>query len=153
MLAVIEDRNRREDIEEEDEEDDWDEIAKSVPGKTPVQCLRRYMSKLNKKEEAGPHPPTPVAAGTRRTRSARDKEESDEESHAAKKAKTDSSEDGWQEDEIELLKKLVEHYSDSKCLLYVNRDFTPCLDNSSNLYAFYINDSLSSMERHCSQLP
>lgn len=29
---------------DEEDEEDWDEIAKSVPGKTPVQCLKRYMN-------------------------------------------------------------------------------------------------------------
>lgn len=50
LLAVVADKTRhkvRVDESEEDEED-WDEIAKSVLGRTPVQCLRRYM-RLNHK--------------------------------------------------------------------------------------------------------
>lgn len=58
MLAVLDDKKRREveadESEEdgrvdEDDEEDWDEIAESVPGRTPVQCLRRYMRALNPK--------------------------------------------------------------------------------------------------------
>ena len=55
MLAVLADKGKREedrsesDESEEEEEEDWDDIAGSVPGKTPVQCLRRYMRYLNKK--------------------------------------------------------------------------------------------------------
>lgn len=37
----------------EDGEEDWDEIAKSLPGRTPVQCLRRYMKTLSRVPDAG----------------------------------------------------------------------------------------------------
>eukprot|EP00559_Dactyliosolen_fragilissimus_P000594 CAMPEP_0184865704 /NCGR_PEP_ID=MMETSP0580-20130426/18807_1 /TAXON_ID=1118495 /ORGANISM="Dactyliosolen fragilissimus" /LENGTH=554 /DNA_ID=CAMNT_0027364999 /DNA_START=116 /DNA_END=1780 /DNA_ORIENTATION=- len=57
MLAVIKDNKRREieadesDTDQsEDDNEDWDEIAKAVPGRTPVQCLRRYMRHLNSRE-------------------------------------------------------------------------------------------------------
>ena len=111
LAAVAEDRKRREAVGDEDDEEDWDEIAKSVPGKSAVQCLRRYMEQVSKAEAAVPAP----AAGTRRARSEREDDES--ESPASKKAKTEpADEDDWTEEEVELLKKLVEHYSDSKCL-------------------------------------
>lgn len=59
MLAVLKDKQRLdleadESDEDEDEdsdesdEEDWDEIAKAVPGRTPVQCLQRYMRHLNR---------------------------------------------------------------------------------------------------------
>ncbi|CAB9503764.1 expressed unknown protein [Seminavis robusta] len=51
LKAVIEDQQDREAEGNGDEEEDWDEIAKSIPNKTPVQCLKRYMS-LNKKGQA-----------------------------------------------------------------------------------------------------
>merc|ERR1712238_602659 len=63
MLALLEDKKRREtesgddsnecDVEEDEDEEDWDEIAKSVPNRTPVQCLRRYMRHLNQKNGGG----------------------------------------------------------------------------------------------------
>lgn len=110
MLAVIADRARR---EEEDEEEDWDEIAKDVPGKTPVQCLRRYMGNLSKKEEEAPAAP-PVAAAAKRS-----SDEDEEESFSGpltKKAKLIVGADGaeWTQEEMDLLKKLVEQYRDSE---------------------------------------
>jgi len=56
MLAVLEDKKRRdleadesdEDQSDESDEEDWDEIAKAMPGRTPVQCLQRYMRHLNR---------------------------------------------------------------------------------------------------------
>lgn len=57
MLAVLDDKKRNDmELDESEEDDgsdesddeDWDEIAKSVPGRTPVQCLQRYMKHLNR---------------------------------------------------------------------------------------------------------
>lgn len=117
MLAVIADRQRREDNDEEEEEEDWDEIAKAVPGKTPVNCLRRYMGQLNKKEEKAEGASLPASAkrGT--------PDEEDEESfssHLSKKTKLAAGEeDGdWTQEEVDLLKKLVEQYQGGEYMLY-----------------------------------
>jgi hypothetical protein len=122
MLAVIVDRQRRQENDEEDEEEDWDEIAKSVPGKTPVNCLRRFMGQLSKKEEeAGAAPPAAAAA----KRGSPD--EDDDESFASpltKKAKLIVGGEGadWAQEEIDLLKKLVEQYQDSEYMLYTREE-------------------------------
>lgn len=108
LKAVIEDQQDREAEGDGEEDEDWDEIAKSVQGKTPVQCLKRYIA-LNRKQEASP-------IGTA-TSPAPEKEE-EEESPVSKKAKrskkeAEPSSTKWSPDEIELLKKLVEQYKDS----------------------------------------
>ena len=53
LKAVLEDQQDREAEGDGDEEEDWDEIAKSVTGKTPVQCLKRYLV-LNQKQSGAP---------------------------------------------------------------------------------------------------
>lgn len=113
MRAVEEDRKKRGVEGDDDEEEDWDEIAKSVQGKSAVQCFRRYSGVLSKEGAA----PPAAAAGTTRTRDERDEEESESSSPASKKSKPDPDEDYWPDHEIELLKKLVEHYNDSKCFV------------------------------------
>lgn len=58
MLAVSAFRKTKKDLDGvdwkfgEEDDDDWDEIARDVPGKSPVQCLQRYMRHLNKKDES-----------------------------------------------------------------------------------------------------
>jgi len=57
MLAVLKYKKSHDlEVDESDEdtesyesdEEDWDEIAKCVPGRTPVQCLQRYAKHLNR---------------------------------------------------------------------------------------------------------
>jgi len=106
MKAVLEDQQDRDAEGNEEEDEDWDEIAKSVEGKTAVQCFKRYM-KLNEKK-AGDAESAPSVK--------------EDDSPAAKKAKT-TKEKGesapgkvWSSEEVELLKKLVEQYKESKFL-------------------------------------
>mmetsp|Transcript_7929 Transcript_7929/g.9082 ORF Transcript_7929/g.9082 Transcript_7929/m.9082 type:complete len:568 (+) Transcript_7929:398-2101(+) len=110
LKAVWTDRKRRgEEEDEDDEEEDWDEIAKSISGKTPVQCLRRYL-KLNAGGSA-----TTVIPDTLDDI----KQETDDDSSklgSAAKAKNPRKEPEqvlWNQEEIDLLRKLVEAYSDS----------------------------------------
>jgi hypothetical protein len=109
LKAVLEDQQDREAEGDGDEDEDWDDISKSVPGKSPVLCLKRYMS-LNKKGQAGAptEPTSPVEA---------EKEEDTTESPEAKKPKRGKKEADssakWSASEIELLKKLVDQYKDS----------------------------------------
>lgn len=101
LKAVLEDQQDREAEGNGDDEEDWDEIAKAVPDKTPVQCLKRYMA-LNKN-------------GTDPTESAQS--ETPDGKLTAKKARKDiDSSSRWTTEEVELLKKLVEQYKDSKCM-------------------------------------
>ncbi len=62
LKAVLEEQQGRESGGEAEDEEDWDEIAKSVPGKTPVQCLKRYMMLNSKKPSNEPATPPMVPA-------------------------------------------------------------------------------------------
>lgn len=119
LKAVLEDKQNREAEGDTEEEEDWDEIAKAVPGKTPVQCLKRYMTNFKEPEssEAGPEQATKTEEKEDASESDDDAsdEDDDEESPKAKKVKKESENaPGWNHDEVELLKKLVEQYKDSK---------------------------------------
>jgi hypothetical protein len=104
LKAVLEDKQDREAEGDGEEEEDWDEISKVVPGKTPVQCLKRYMT-LNQKQ------------GGASESSAAASESKDDDSDSPKKSKRPKKDSEpsqkWSNDEIELLKKLVEQYKDS----------------------------------------
>jgi hypothetical protein len=105
LKAVVEDQQDREAEGNGDDDEDWDEIAESVPNKTPVQCLKRYMS-LNKKLESKGQD----SAGS----SGEEQPESPDKKPQAKKQKRDTDSSKWTTEEVELLKKLVEQYKDSK---------------------------------------
>lgn len=62
--AVIKDQKDRAAQEDAEDDEDWDEIAKSVPGKTPVQCLKRYLALDTKKKQATEPAAAPPPAGT-----------------------------------------------------------------------------------------
>lgn len=106
LRAVVADRKKRGADEDDDDEDDWDEIAKAVSGKTPVQCLRRFM-KLD-------------GGGGRGTFD--DADESPSSSPPgkakAKKPRKELDQATWSQEEIDLLRKLVEAYSDCKFTLH-----------------------------------
>jgi len=99
LKAVLSDRQSRQPVDDTDDdaefEDDWDEIAMSLPDKSPVQCLQRYL-KLNSKSTAS------KAAEDETRKAASDSEKS---------GKTDI--DRWTSADVDLLKKLVEAYPDS----------------------------------------
>jgi hypothetical protein len=126
LKAVLEDQDARE--PDADEEEDWDEIAKTVPEKTPVQCLKRYLA-LNRKQASAvsaPQASSPVPAEKPGDEDENDEDEEEEEeeeddesdSQPTKKqklVKKDTEASGkWTPDEIELLRKLVEQYKDCK---------------------------------------
>lgn len=157
LKAVLEDQQDRQAEGATEEEEDWDEIAKAVPGKTPVQCLKRYMflnTKQGRAEAAGPdiessaaesliasQPPgagasaatsTAATAGTSSAPSQpstpfkqedeeadEDEEDDDNDDETGGKGSKRSRTEGdaltrWSQDEEELLKKLVEQYSDGE---------------------------------------
>ena len=113
LQAVYEDHQDRDAEGNGEDEEDWDEIAKLLPHKTPVQCLKRYMV-LNKKGSAKGAPETAAPSGD----DAPDSPETNP--PPAKKPKMETIEPApgggsrWTTEEIELLKKLVEQYKDSK---------------------------------------
>jgi hypothetical protein len=151
LKAVLEDQQDRQAEGATEEEEDWDEIAKAVPGKTPVQCLKRYML-LNTKEGRGEAaadvessvadtpsilgPPAAAAASTAAAASApslastpfkQDDEDDDDEEgdddydddelgeKDSKRSRTEGDNSSkWPQEEVELLKKLVEQYSDGE---------------------------------------
>ena len=61
LKAVLEDKQDREAEGDTEDEEDWDEIAKNIPNKTPVQCLKRYMVLNQRKSEAKPSAPEVIA--------------------------------------------------------------------------------------------
>ena len=134
LKAVLEDTQDR-DAEGGDAEDeeDWDEIAKSLQGKTPVQCLKRYMVINRRKVDAPstvsktPATETPTSADTeeetkissREQMKAEETDEDDEveddgEKEPKRARKEADSSMRWPQDDLDLLKKLVENYKDCK---------------------------------------
>jgi len=149
LKAALEDKQNREAEGDADEEEDWDEIAKNIPGKTPVQCLKRYMV-VNKRKENGENAilttTTAVTTdtATKTSHSQEERKMTPEKKHEVEKGALDEEEeedddddedvddddnDGkeskrprkegdlstkWPQEDLDLLKKLVENYKDCK---------------------------------------
>lgn len=116
----------------EDEEEDWDEIAKSVPGRTGYQCWRRYQRYLNKKansslvsENSNKSSSSPIPKQSKPVSSDRKRDSSEvlpaeslslpspkKPKHASVKHEAGSP-TKWSIEETNLLKKLVEQYEDT----------------------------------------
>jgi len=132
MLAVLGERNRLESVDDKDlvtgesDEEDWEEIAKSVPMRTAVQCLQRFVMHLNRsystrKGKTYPTTKTEIVdesttgdsqiSGKRQgTTLASDLKET---LQKKKKDNEDSSSNKWTSEETKLLGKLVEQYNQS----------------------------------------
>jgi hypothetical protein len=108
LKAVVEEQNSRKDSG--DDEEDWDVIADAIPGKTPVQCLKRHMI-LNTQEGQA----QVVAAREEASESERKKVKPETATAIATEEDIDNDpEDSkWSTEEQELLKKLVEQYKDT----------------------------------------
>ena len=152
MIAVLEERKTRDekedemdddeedDFDEEDEEDweviDWDLIAETVPGRSSVECLKRYLKHKKTHEVAKAVSTTSVTPAIAETSTAGMYEkvtatmpapkppkrkgastviESEEMILSAKKKKKDEIK--WTDEEIGLLSSLAEQYHDSKCTI------------------------------------
>mmetsp|Transcript_9017 Transcript_9017/g.24987 ORF Transcript_9017/g.24987 Transcript_9017/m.24987 type:complete len:462 (-) Transcript_9017:66-1451(-) len=124
------------DDQEEDGEEDWDSIAQLIPGKSAVQCLKRYIV-LNQKEggskissiipnvtDSPSHDREPqetiLECHPQHAFPDEDEEEEEDEEDAPpapkKRSRLPPASDGageWTNDEMDLLKKLVETYKDS----------------------------------------
>ena len=109
LKAVLEDQQDREAEGDADEEEDWDEIAKAVAGKSPVQCLKRYLILNRKQDTAGSAESPGTASGAQD-----DSESPTKKARRPRKENEPSSK--WSQEEVELLKKLVEQYKDSTFL-------------------------------------
>jgi len=128
LRAVVEEQ-------EDDGEEDWDAIAQQISGKSAVQCLKRYIV-LNQKEgnskpsriipnvsdspshEREPKETIPEAPQQPYPEEDEEEEEDEEDIPPAPKKRTrlPPAADGageWSEDEMDLLRKLVETYKDS----------------------------------------
>lgn len=118
----------------EDGEEDWDEIAKSVPGRTGYQCWRRYQRHLNKRIDSSSKAGTaarptssPKAKSQGSSPASSDKKRSSSEvtqaeslsipspkkTKMASTSKESASPSKWSTEETNLLKKLVEQYEDT----------------------------------------
>ena len=147
LKAVLEDKQDREaeggEGGDAEDEEDWDEIAKSIFGKTPVQCLKRYMV-INRKKtsETSNTKATTNADATEDTKIASQEEgddpadddeaEDDEEKESKRARKEGDVSLRWPQDDLDLLKKLVENYKDCKFASFV-----------ANTNAFWIFSPLS----------
>lgn len=125
LKAVLEDKQNREAEGDGDEEEDWDEISKSFPDKSAVQCFKRYIEKFKDppvradSTEAAPEPgesqPKEEGKGDESEHEDEEEEDEDEDSGSPKKKRVKKEGSvGWKTAEVELLKKLVEQYKDSK---------------------------------------
>jgi len=133
LKAVLEDKQDREaEGGDAEDEEDWDEIANSITGKTPVQCLKRYMI-INRRKTGGSSPvaKSPATESTTNADSEEETKDSfqderkaeepdeddeveDEEEKEPKRARKEGdSSMRWPQDDLDLLKKLVENYKDS----------------------------------------
>ncbi|KAL7579924.1 hypothetical protein ACA910_004925 [Epithemia clementina (nom. ined.)] len=129
-------------IEEQDEdgEEDWDAISQMIEGKSAVQCLKRYIQ-LNQKEtnanannnlvasvtdspsqeketkESAPVEPNDPVLEEEEEEEDDDEDEDDDSPSESKKSSTlppvSEGAGKWTQEEMDLLKKLVETYKDS----------------------------------------
>ena len=139
--AVELDKQHRRGEEESEDDEDWDTIAQSVPGKTAVQCFKRYLV-LNR-DSTGGESSFEAAAAASAAAEDRDKGGEDEDNQFNSKPKATSSKKRpgsssgpgqetkrlkaaatgkaetasradvrWSQDESRLLTKLVDQYKD-----------------------------------------
>ena len=134
LKAVLEDKQDREaEGGDAEDEEDWDEIAKSITSKTPVQCLKRYMV-INRRKAGRSSSVNKTEPATELTTNADSEEETkipsreegkvdfpeddeveDEEEKEPKRARKEGDTAmRWPQDDLDLLKKLVENYKDCK---------------------------------------
>ena len=113
MKAVAKERETA-DVDDEDdfEDEDWDIIAQSLPGKSAVHCFKRF-TKLTRGKKLDRSASISSSLGTQ----PHDADEMDDEGSTKESAANEASaNDGagdWSEDEINLLKRLVETYKDT----------------------------------------
>jgi len=149
MLAVLADKKNRDErnddqsegeAQSEDDEEDWETISRAIPGRTPVQCLQRYMRHLTQKPVKDEDSSDATVFFTADTETEGKGTEANSLSTAGEKRRLEvveskasagrrvkvtvttkklklpekSSPLKWSTEEISLLKKLVEQYQDSK---------------------------------------
>lgn len=115
LKAVAKERESAHVDDEDDfEDEDWDIIAQSLPGKSAVHCFKRF-TKLARGKKLDRSASISSSLGTHSQ--SHDADEMDDEGSTKESAANeDSANDGagdWSEDEINLLKRLVETYKDT----------------------------------------
>ena len=145
LNAVERDKQHRGGEESAEDDEDWDMIAQSFPGKTAVQCFKRYLV-LNRRDTTGGESSFEAAAAASAAAEGKEKrgEEEDNQFNSKPKAKRlgSSSQKGqgtkrlkvavavkaeatsrtdvrWSQDESRLLTKLVDQYKD--CTYHAKR--------------------------------
>lgn len=136
LRAVAAEREKRGDggddrDDDDDEEWDWDEISKSVPAKSAVQCLKRYLilSQKPRQQRKPLHETIPPKLSRAKATSLRnnsssvsddgnedvdDDDDDDNNIQDSKNFKTEDSDSAeWDPEDVELLRKLVEQYRDT----------------------------------------
>ena len=116
LQAIANDYQRHQ--ETQDEEEDWDAIAKAVKGKTAVQCLKRFMA-LN---VDGKPPPLPTGKSAnqssiaerpgKRQKNSYDEDDDDGDEEGSDEPATTGA-GIWSTEDVELLQKIVEQYKDA----------------------------------------
>lgn len=167
LKAVVEEKQDRDAGADADDEEDWDEIANNVVGKTPVQCLKRYMvlNKRKKIKDEDTEVSSDTAMSTNRSRE--DRKLAPEERREVERGSFSKEEEGdytdgmegqeykrprtegdgstnWPQDDVDLLKKLVENYKDCKStnMLYSRMK---CKHHFSLYSVFFLNQLTSSL--------
>lgn len=99
---------------DDDEDEDWETIALAVPGKTAVQCLKRYMTISREDDDEEKNIPTIGKKRSRDSASVRSEDISENnENDSQQQQDIDPGSIPWENDELELLRRLVEQYRDS----------------------------------------
>jgi hypothetical protein len=172
LKAVLEDNQDREaEGGDAEDEEDWDEIAKSITGKTPVQCLKRYMvinrrkrgesstevkSEIESTVNTEPDEETKVSSrdvGKAEAADEHDEGEDEEEKEPKRARKEGDTSMRWPQDDLDLLKKLVENYKDCKLTICVLKQgtiiFVLCVwhTDSSSINLLFHFRSCASLER------
>jgi Myb-like DNA-binding domain len=110
--------------ENHEDDEDWDEIAKYVPGKSAVQCLKRYIKLTKHGRPLSPQNDFAIKVrrpdNEQQSSSVSEDEDDDTRSETLPRKKkrkvaenTDGDGDDWEPEELELLTKLVEQYRDA----------------------------------------
>lgn len=143
LLKAVAEQHGDHDAGSDDEDEDWDTIAKAVPGKSAVQCLKRFIVLKESKVSATPasstitvNPPPAV-----KQEQPENEEEDDDEDDSSRKPKSEAAYQGepWTHEESELLKKLAEQYRDTAprwneiAANFPNRTAVECLGQYQSL--------------------
>lgn len=138
LQAVQDDHAERKD---ENEEEDWDAICKSVPGRSAVQCFKRYLtlSAGNFKRAESEGSSQSISEDENDDEVSKARSEGSKNRGRTNLAKSSSPDGTWQPDELELLKRLVDQYKSAAprwnevAANFTNRTAIDCLEAWQNV--------------------